>query len=73
MVQRALKNLIELNAPVLGAVLNNIDIRGNGYPYYYSRHYYQAPSDPSPEPHPEEREVQDDFPMPLRAGGNKSA
>jgi len=73
MVQRALKNLIELNAPVLGAVLNNIDIRGNGYPYYYSRYYHQSPSDPSPEPHPEEREVQDDFPMPLRAGGNKSA
>jgi len=73
MVQRALKNLIELNAPVLGAVLNNIDIRGNGYPYYYSRYYHQSPSDPSPEPHPEEREVQDDFPMPLRAGGNKPA
>lgn len=39
MVQRAFKNLIELNAPVLGAVLNNVDIRGNGYPYYYHYHY----------------------------------
>ena len=73
MVQRALKHLIELNAPVLGAVLNNIDIRGNGYPYYYSRSYSQSPSDPSPELHPEEREVTDDFPMPLRGGGDKSA
>jgi polysaccharide biosynthesis transport protein len=49
MVQRAFKNLIELNAPVLGAVLNNVDIRGNGYPYYYHYHYspyhQQAASD----------------------------
>ncbi|HWR21163.1 MAG TPA: polysaccharide biosynthesis tyrosine autokinase, partial [Verrucomicrobiae bacterium] len=49
MVQRAFKNLIELNAPVLGAVLNNVDIRGNGYPYYYhyhySHYYQQTPAD----------------------------
>ncbi len=54
MVQRAFKNLIELNAPVLGAVLNNVDIRGNGYPYYYHYHYnhyhQQAASETTPEP-----------------------
>jgi capsular exopolysaccharide synthesis family protein len=46
LVQRAFKNLIELNAPVLGAVLNNVDIRGNGYPYYYHYHYghYRQPA-----------------------------
>jgi capsular exopolysaccharide synthesis family protein len=46
MVQRALKNLIELNAPVLGAVLNNVDVRGNGYPYYYHYHHghYRQPA-----------------------------
>ncbi|MCZ7626901.1 MAG: hypothetical protein C3F12_09660 [Candidatus Methylomirabilota bacterium] len=54
MIQRSFKNLIELNAPVLGAVLNNIDIRGNGYPYYYRYHYshyyqYAAP-DTVPDP-----------------------
>ena len=48
MVQRAFKNLIELNATVLGAVLNNVDIRGNGYPYYYNySHYYQSYQQPS--------------------------
>ena len=41
MVQRAFKNLIELNAPVLGAVLNNLDIRNGGYQYYYQHHYNQ--------------------------------
>jgi len=44
MVQRALKQLIEVNATVLGGVLNNIDIRGNGYYDYYR--YYQGSSDP---------------------------
>lgn len=39
MVQRAFKNLIELHAPVLGAVLNNVNIRGNGYSHYYHYHY----------------------------------
>src|SRR5574337_110702 len=54
MIQRAFTNLIELNAPVLGAVLNNVDIRGNGYPYYYHYHYstyhQQAASDTGAEP-----------------------
>ncbi|MDE2058416.1 MAG: polysaccharide biosynthesis tyrosine autokinase [candidate division NC10 bacterium] len=60
MVQRAFKNLIELNAPVLGAVLNNVDIRGNGYPYYYhyhySHYYQQTPAD--------EAQVVEDTPIP---------
>ena len=73
MIQRALKGLIELNATVLGTVLNNLDIRGNGYPYYYN-YYYQSPSNPSAEPHPGEREVADDFPLVRRgAGSNKPA
>lgn len=60
MVQRAFKNLIELNAPVLGAVLNNVDIRGNGYPYYYhyhySHHHQQTSTDAAQ--HPDAHEVQ---------------
>ncbi len=68
MIQRALKNLIELNATVLGTVLNNLDIRGNGYPYYYN-YYYQSLSDPTGEPHPDDREVADDFPLVRRDGG----
>lgn len=39
MVQRAFKNLLELNAPVLGAVLNNVNARGSGYSHYYHYHY----------------------------------
>ncbi len=60
MVQRAFKNLIELNAPVLGAVLNNVDIRGNGYPYYYHyhySHYYQQTSADAAH-HPDAHEAQ---------------
>jgi Mrp family chromosome partitioning ATPase len=68
MVQRAFKNLIELNAPVLGAVLNNVDIRGNGYPYYYHYHYsqysQQTPADAAQSPHAEEAQVVEDPPMP---------
>ncbi len=52
MIQRAFKSLIELNAPVLGAVLNNVNIRGNGYPHYYHYHYghyyQQSPADSAP-------------------------
>lgn len=63
MVQRALKNLIELNAPVLGAVLNNVDIRGNGYPYYYHHHYsqyyQQTPADAVHPPDADEAKVVD--------------
>lgn len=63
MVQRAFKNLIELNAPVLGAVLNNVDIRGNGYPYYYHYHYSQyyqrTPADAVYPPDADEAKVVD--------------
>ncbi|MBZ0160743.1 MAG: polysaccharide biosynthesis tyrosine autokinase [bacterium] len=68
MVQRAFKNLLDLNAPVLGAVLNNVNIRGNGYPYYYDHqysHYYQQT--PADAPHPratETAQVVEDTPIP---------
>jgi capsular exopolysaccharide synthesis family protein len=55
-VHRAFKSLIELSAPVLGAVLNNVNIRGNGYPYYhyhYSHYSQQAASDPTEPAHAE--------------------
>jgi len=69
LIQRAFKNLLELNATVLGAVLNNLDIRGNGYPYYSNYYYSQRPSDPTPEPHPIDRDVADEFPLVRRGGG----
>lgn len=69
MVQRALKNLLEVNATVLGAVLNNVNTRGNGYPYYYQYSYYQSASGSTHQPHPEEPEAADQFPMPIRDSG----
>jgi capsular exopolysaccharide synthesis family protein len=61
MIQRAFKSLIELNAPVLGAVLNNVNIRGNGYPHYYHYHYghyyQQSPSDSAHPPDAEKAQV----------------
>ncbi len=68
MIHRACKNLLELNAPILGTVLNDLDTRGNGYPYYYN-YYYQSPSDPSPKPSPDDGEAADDFPLVQRGGG----
>ncbi len=39
MVQRAAQRLKQSNVPVLGALLNNIDLRANGY--RFSRQYYE--------------------------------
>lgn len=63
MVQRAFKNLIELNAPVLGAVLNNVNIRSSGHQYYYQHysHYYeQTPADALHSPDVEKAQVVDE-------------
>ena len=58
-VQRSLKNLIELHAPVLGAVLNNVNIRGNGYPYYYhnNQHYQRTANELTETAHTENIET----------------
>ena len=47
MIQRAFKSLIELNAPVLGAVLNNVNIRSHGYGYYYKQYYHEYQHTPA--------------------------
>jgi succinoglycan biosynthesis transport protein ExoP len=42
-VARAVKKLGEIGAPIIGVVLNNIDLRKHGYyyyPYHYSYYYY---------------------------------
>jgi polysaccharide biosynthesis transport protein len=36
---QARDDLLEVKAPLLGAVLNNIPMNGNGYGYYYSQYY----------------------------------
>lgn len=69
MVQRAFKSLIEVNATVLGSALNNVDIRGNGYPHYYQyyQHYgssQQTPSETSQSSHAEADQVVEDASMP---------
>ena len=68
LVQRTLKHLLDLNATVLGAVLNNVDLRANGYPYYY--YQYAAASGPAEAASPPgPRDAADDFPLPIRKGG----
>ena len=71
MVQRAMKNLLELNATVLGTVLNKLDVR-YGYPYYYN-YYYQSPSDLTGESHADDHEAADDFPLVQSGGGRDKA
>lgn len=68
LVQRALKNLVEVNATILGAVLNNV--KSNGYPYYHY-HDSQSPLGPTREGNPEEHDVAYEFPTPIRGGGKK--
>ncbi|HLC21344.1 MAG TPA: polysaccharide biosynthesis tyrosine autokinase [Candidatus Methylomirabilis sp.] len=71
MVQRALKQLIEVNATVLGGVLNNIDIRGNGYYYYYR--YYQGSSDPRHPGRDGDRGLEDVPVTPLKGSEDRRA
>ena len=71
MVKRAHKRLVELNAPILGTVLNNVDMWGGGYPYYYQRHPYQEPDVSFHQPQPEDHEVKEDFPTLIRDSGAK--
>lgn len=75
MVQRAFKSLLDLNATVLGAVLNNVDVRSNGYPYYYHYNYYyqQTPADAAHPSHAEEAEVAAEVPMPHTGNGDEPA
>jgi succinoglycan biosynthesis transport protein ExoP len=73
LVHRALKNLIELNANVLGSVLNNVDVRRSKYAYYkyyYSSHQY---SDPSHRPETRSRRGAGDLPMRRQGGRDKTA
>ncbi|MBI3780109.1 MAG: polysaccharide biosynthesis tyrosine autokinase [candidate division NC10 bacterium] len=73
LVQRAFKSLIELNAPVLGSIVNNVDVRRSKYAYYAYYKYYQyyhMYSDPS---HGDGAEAQshhaaDDLPVPREGG-----
>jgi capsular exopolysaccharide synthesis family protein len=38
--RRARQELMNVGAKIFGVVLNNVDLRGNGYDEYYYRHYY---------------------------------
>ena len=42
MVLKAKKQLTDVTAHILGAVLNDFNIRGEGYRYYYYYHYYRS-------------------------------
>jgi Mrp family chromosome partitioning ATPase len=42
-VRIAVEKFEDINAPILGAVLNSVDIKNDGY--YYSRQYYGYTSD----------------------------
>jgi capsular exopolysaccharide synthesis family protein len=66
MVQRAFKNLVEVNATVLGTVLNNVDVRSGSHPSYYHYNYYQqqTPADVAHPPDVEKAHVVEDDPMP---------
>jgi capsular exopolysaccharide synthesis family protein len=55
--------LVEVKAPLLGAVLNNIPMNGKGYGYYYSQYYryhsyYASDSDNDKPPAPRRRRHQ---------------
>lgn len=44
--QRAVRTLDAVNAKILGVVLNNLEIHGNGYSYYRDYHdYYHRKSE----------------------------
>src|SRR5574337_345226 len=44
-IQQALKPLIELHARLLGVVLNQVNVRLNGYSHYYAYHTYTRDPD----------------------------
>jgi len=64
-VQRAFRNLVEVNATILGTVLNNVDVRSGSHPSYYHYNYYhqQTPADAAHPPDAEEAHVVEDDPM----------
>ncbi len=44
-VHRALESLIQVNVPIIGAVLNRLSNTARGYYYYYSSDYYYSDGD----------------------------
>ena len=40
LVRRARNTLASVQGPLIGAVLNAVDLHGKGYAYYKSHHYY---------------------------------
>ncbi|HDH96183.1 MAG TPA: polysaccharide biosynthesis tyrosine autokinase, partial [Proteobacteria bacterium] len=47
LLKRAYKQLSDVNAPLLGTVLNDYDVRTEGYRYYYYYRYYRGEGSPS--------------------------
>jgi capsular exopolysaccharide synthesis family protein len=45
--QRAIRNLISVRARLLGVILNDVDVRGNGYYGYYGYYGYDARKEPA--------------------------
>ena len=44
-VHRALESLVQVNVPIMGAVLNRMTNSARGYYYYYTNDYYYSDSD----------------------------
>jgi capsular exopolysaccharide synthesis family protein len=47
---RALRQLEDVKSHVIGTVLNDFNIRGEGYRYYYYYHYYRSDEDAASDP-----------------------
>lgn len=45
--QRAIRNLLSVRARLLGVILNDVDVRGNGYYGYYGSYGYDARKEPA--------------------------
>src|SRR3989441_4410045 len=45
--QRAIRNLMSVRARLLGVILNDVDVRGNGYYGYYGHYGYDARKEPA--------------------------
>jgi capsular exopolysaccharide synthesis family protein len=45
--QRAIRNLMSVRARLLGVILNDVDVRGNGYYGYYGYYGYDARKEPA--------------------------
>ncbi|MCZ7585327.1 MAG: CpsD/CapB family tyrosine-protein kinase [Deltaproteobacteria bacterium] len=45
---RAIRQLLDVQSHIVGSVLNDFNVRGEGYRYYYYYHYYRSDEDGTP-------------------------